>query len=128
MKHGTLHPDHCPECGGALILGPSKYGPYYACEYRNDKGCKGSACAHPDGRPQGTAVGQRTKWARGVAHKAFDDMRKRFYRDVKRNSMYGRLADAMGMTRDECHMAKMSFDQCMQVVVACAEMVKGEQV
>jgi ssDNA-binding Zn-finger/Zn-ribbon topoisomerase 1 len=65
----------CPYCHGQLLLREGKYGPYYGCENYPD--CEGSSGAHPDGRPLGRPSVREEKDAKILAHKLFDEWRKR---------------------------------------------------
>jgi ssDNA-binding Zn-finger/Zn-ribbon topoisomerase 1 len=121
--NGESHPQRvpiqppipCPECGGSLILRPSRFGLFYGCQ--NYPECRATHGAHPYGRPLGTPADKATKLARIAAHDVFDRLWKA--RDgerapLTRKQAYGVLQKVMGMTRDEAHIGRFSAEQCRE--------------
>lgn len=108
----------CQHCGGKPQFKPSSahvyngqnYGPIWECSCGARCGChKGT------NRPLGTVCDEPTRQARKSAHAAFDPLWKHRHPEF-RNFMYTRLAELMGLTKDECHIGSMNAEQCREVV------------
>jgi ssDNA-binding Zn-finger/Zn-ribbon topoisomerase 1 len=105
---GTKLEHPCPECGSAMVLRTSKFGPFYGCiEYPK---CKAAHGAHADGRPLGTPADAVTKKARIQAHDAFDELWKGGA--MSRREAYAWMQRAMGLSKDDAHIGKFTADQC----------------
>ncbi len=105
----------CPECAAPLVARTSGYGPFWGCS--RYPACKGSHGAHPDGTPLGVPADAATKRARIEAHAAFDARWKAG--TMSRRAAYRWLADQLGLTRKECHIARFDAAQCARVVEVC---------
>jgi hypothetical protein len=68
----------------------------------------------------GEVANKQLRFARQEAHGAFDPL-WRGQGNGKRNQMYQWLAERMDMMMSDCHIAKMDFLQCRQVVNICME-------
>jgi len=108
----------CAECGSKMVLRDSKYGKFYGCG--NYPRCQATHCAHQKtGEPMGVPTTKEGKKWRIDAHNAFDTLWKSG--KMKRNDAYKWLADAMGITRKECHIGLFDIEQCKR----CIDVVKG---
>ena len=97
----------CPTCGNAPKRTDTRYGLRLGC-------CGLWAWGeHP-------LADAATHEARKAAHAAFDTLWKE--RLIKRGHAYKLLAEAMGMTRDECHMKLMTAEQARRVPAIAARM------
>lgn len=117
----------CPECGlparlvnSAVIYGGRSYGNAYVCANYPEcdcyVGCHGNA-EKPSERPKGTLAGPDLREWRKAAHEAFDLPWKSG--GAKRREMYAWLADALGMTADECHIGLFDVETCKRVIAVC---------
>ena len=96
----------CPQCGGRPARSETRYGPRLDC-------CGLWAWGeHP-------LADRDTHGARKAAHAAFDPLWKSG--KLNRGHAYKLLAEAMGMTRDECHMKLMTAEQARRVPAIAAE-------
>jgi len=110
----------CPECGATARLVPSAT--VYGRSYGRDlwvcgrfPACDTYVGTHPDGRPLGTLAGPALRAARNLAHATFDPL----WRDgwMRREAAYRWLSEAMGLPREDTHIALFDADQCADVVV-----------
>jgi hypothetical protein len=117
----------CPNCGGPARLTDSaevyhgrSYGPAYVCvKY---PACDSYVGCHPNTEvPLGTLAGPELRRARNAAHRAFDG----WWRGggLRRSDAYRMLAERMGMTRKQAHIALMSEGECWRVT----RLFAGEQ-
>jgi len=107
----------CPDCGAPMRHRDGIYGLYYACSEYKTTGCKGSHGARPDGSPKGIPGDARTRKMRIAAHRVLDPLWKG--EDPKFDSQseaYAWMANVMGMSHDEAHIARFSSDDCKQLV------------
>lgn len=116
-------PDGCNFCQGwvnlvsSLTVYKKDYGNIWACE-----SCGAYVGTHHgEIIPYGLLADAPTRKARSEAHALFDPLWK-YYRDMKgwkirraRETSYTWLAEQMGITRPECHIAMMDIKQCSQV-------------
>ena len=100
----------CPKCGNAPQKSMTRYGPRLDC-------C--GLWAWGDN----PLADRATHDARKAAHAAFDPIWKSGR--LSRGDAYKRLANALGMTRRDCHMKLMTAEQA-QRVPAIAAMLKRE--
>lgn len=109
IPYGTPHPDPCPRCNSKLILRPTRFGPAYLCE-NYGKPCNGSASAHKNGEPLGTAVDKGTKAIRVLVHNMLDPYWK-FRPDSaeERTRLYCFMTEQMKM--DEFHIGQLDIEQ-----------------
>lgn len=118
-KHGRL-PCPEPDCNGELILRRSKHGLMWGCiRY---PACMAAHGAHPDGTPLGIPADKKTKRARIKAHAAFDELWNKASkkgRVAARRGAYRWLREQLGMTEEECHIARFDVATCARVVVLC---------
>jgi hypothetical protein len=91
----------CPTCGNAARITDTQYGPRAACCGLWSWGFK-------------PLVDAETHRARRAAHDAFDRLWKSGR--LSRGQCYQKLQAIMGMSADECHMARMSRDDALRVV------------
>lgn len=103
----------CPKCGAKPTHNVTRYGPRLDC-------CGLWAWGeHP-------LTDAETHAARKAAHAAFDPLWKRNI--VSRGTAYKLLADAMGMTRTECHMKLMTAEQAKRVPNIAAQIRSAQGV
>lgn len=69
--------------------------------------------------PLGTLANAKLRKARNAAHRAFDPIWRRG--DMKRTDAYAWLAERMGISAANCHIARFDEEQCARVVELCAE-------
>lgn len=116
----TAHNLTCPDCGAPMVLkqvdavGPL---PFYACVMYPK--CRATHGAFDNGAPMGVPGDKRTRVARGQAHEAFDRLWKPGGL-MTRAQAYQWLRHRLNMTTEECHIGKFDYEQCQQVVRACA--------
>lgn len=98
----------CPEDGQPMYQKKGKYGPYLVCQ--NWPKCDVSHGLHPDGEPMGVPAGKKTREARVLAHEKFD----RFWQNrlMTRREAYQWMQKAMALSKDDAHIASLSFNQC----------------
>lgn len=88
-------------------------------------------------RPLGRTANAELRKARGYCHRIFDPLWKnapdmacyddsekdarsrRIIQNAARGRTYKYLAEAMNMTREECHIGMMDVDQCRQLYAIC---------
>ena len=87
---------------------------YYRCT--NFPNCRGAHGAHPDGTPLGVPANKRTKDARIQAHNAFDKLWKGPGASMSRTAAYMEMQDLMGMTPQEAHIGRFSFEECWKLM------------
>lgn len=101
---------NCPTCGGVPARTETRYGLRLDC-------CGLWAWGeHP-------LADRETHEARKAAHAAFDPLWKSGL--LKRGYAYKLLAEAMGMTRDECHMKLMTAEQAQRVPAIAARIAEN---
>ena len=86
--------------------------------------CRCTHGAHPDGSPLGAPADKRTREARIKAHEAFDWLWKLHYFG-SRNEAYRWMRNAMGLSNQEAHIAKLSAEQCERLIT-CVEEYKSK--
>lgn len=113
----THKPPECTHCGTnkdvRLVYGRVIYPhmkrlwkrQYWECGCGAYVGCHGLT-DRPLGRPANKALRE----ARLVVHQRFDRLWKRGY--MSRSAAYKALAEAMGLTKDQCHIGLFDIDQC----------------
>ncbi len=103
----------CPECGAPMILRNSQYGKFYGCT--KFPVCRATHGAHKDtGEPLGIPGDAETKKLRMEAHELFDKLW--ITKLMKRQDAYRWLQNAMGMTKDEAHIARFDKQQCRTLI------------
>lgn len=105
MGIGTVAPI-CPTCGQPAKLSAGKFG------------TKAECCGLWSWNGKPLVSGETHRW-RIFAHAAFDPLWKSGR--MKRGTAYARLADVMGMTRQDCHISLMTADQAKEVARAVRE-------
>jgi ssDNA-binding Zn-finger/Zn-ribbon topoisomerase 1 len=114
ISYGKLLDHPCPDCGRAMALRRSRYGPFYGCT--GYPLCEASHGAHKaTGKPLGVPANAETKRARERAHAAFDPLWKSG--GMKRREAYAWLATELDIP--EAHMGEMDVAMCARVVEAC---------
>lgn len=99
----------CPKCGHRPDRNMTRYGPRLDC-------CGLWAWGdHP-------LADAETHDARKAAHAAFDVLWKSGL--IQRGHAYKLLSEAMGMTRNECHMKLMTAEQAKRVPAIAAQLRK----
>lgn len=101
---------HCPKCGGTPVLTETRFGPRLDC-------CGLWAWGyHP-------LADRETHEARKAAHAAFDPLWKSGL--ASRGRAYKLLSEAMGLSRDDCHMKLMTAEQAQRVPVIAEDIRKA---
>lgn len=120
-------PEVCPNCGSAVRLGAHeeiydgrRFGvwPYiYICEGAE---CRSYVGLHPFTHlPLGTLADEKTRLARKSCKPAFEKLWKTGAAPMGRNEAYSWLADAMGITKAECHFAHFNAELCERAKTLC---------
>lgn len=112
----------CPECGAPMVLRETKKFTwrngtprlFFGCSRWPE--CDGTHGAHPDGRPLGVPADKETKRARTRAHAAFDRLWK--VHGMLRSDAYSWMQHALGLSRDEAHVANFDKDTCARLEAA----------
>jgi hypothetical protein len=126
-------PPVCAHCGQPAVkaTGEEIYGersqyrfdPFWACW-----NCGAWVGSHPNGRAMGRPANAELRRARHLLHERFDPiwqaavghykiaskMERTIVLNTARHRTYLYLADLMGMTRDECHIAVFDLEQCRE--------------
>ena len=115
----------CPVCGRPMRFHVSADRDWWGCSGYPE--CDTQQSAGSDGLPLGIPGDKETRQARMRAHDVFDPIWERsveFYGRESNSQSRGRLltiarsraylwlADRLGMTRDECHIARMDVFHC----------------
>ena len=117
----------CPYCGNKAVLSDSSviygksYGQVYLCS--NYPVCDAFVGVHKGSvKPLGTLANNELRDLRKRAHNLFD----RIWRDkeMSRNGAYRWLADKMGLSRKQTHIAMFNESQCRQVIEIMKERTK----
>jgi ssDNA-binding Zn-finger/Zn-ribbon topoisomerase 1 len=111
----------CPDCGADMILKDGKYGKFYGCERYPQCDAAHGAHQHTE-KPLGIPADKATRVMRIRAHKAFDKLWKKIrekHRVDRRKWAYRWLRERMGMTAEECHIGKFTWEQCKKVIEIC---------
>ncbi len=114
-KKRKKHRIACGQCGRPMNL----WGYHYTCPH-----CGVKHRAHPNGEPTGVPGDQKTAQARMKAHKAFDQIWKSG--KVSRQQAYTILRRIMGMTIQEAHIGRFTWEQCQFLIARLGEL--GERV
>ena len=114
----------CPECTKqlgvpiAMVLRASRYGHFYGCS--RFPLCDMAHGAHPNGAPMGKPGNKATRAARQVAHQWFDKLWKKDPGDERRvmgrTTAYAWMREALGMTKEEAHIANFDAPTCERLV------------
>lgn len=119
-------PPICPYCAkpsvqfGGLKLYPHRLDladkTFYLCEP-----CDAFVGTHKGtNKPLGTLANKVLREQRKLAHATFDPLWKEA--QYTRGEAYRRLAKAMNLSRDECHIGMFNLEQCKQVIQLCNSM------
>ena len=119
----------CPYCESTpkLVTGKEIYPhrpdlyhkKFYLCNCGAYVGC------HPNSdTPLGAVADEATRKARNKAHAAFDPIWK--HKQMRRNDAYAKLAQKMGINRNECHIGMFDVQQCQEVVDISKFMSNGK--
>lgn len=93
-------------------------------KFWNCVGCVAYVGCHPGTEdPLGRLANADLRKAKMAAHSAFDPLWKEC--GLKRGDAYAWLREAMGLTRDECHIGMFDETTCMRVVSLCEEKRKS---
>jgi hypothetical protein len=115
----------CRYCGeeAQLMFGRDLFGEgrrlerkrYWVCER-----CDARVGCHGESRePMGELADASLRKLRSKAHKFFDRMWQQGHKT--RNSAYFWLAEKMGLTRNECHIANFDEEDCRKVIAICQQ-------
>ena len=74
-------------------------------------------CHGKSDKPLGRLADDKLRQARGRAHRVFDPLHRRG--SMSRSQAYAWLAEALGVTAEECHIGEFDVDQCKRVVEVC---------
>lgn len=117
-------PPLCAECQrpmalrvGAHLRNQEAKRPFWGCT--GYPACRGAHGAHPNGEPLGVPGDKPTREARARAHEAFDRIwRAQHTRLMSRDEAYGWMARELGLSRDECHIARFDEETCARLIRA----------
>jgi len=104
------HPK-CPLCGEKAAFERTPHGPRHDCCGLWSWGFK-------------PLVGIEVHRARRAAHVAFDTLWRGRGRILTRSTAYYHLASKLGLTRDQCHMARMDLETARAVPGAVSRIKK----
>lgn len=118
----------------AHVYGGRDFGPIWECPVAT---CTAQCGCHPDGKPLGTLATKELRQLRIKAHALFDELWKPWkaqqlaypeeervigkLRGTMRSRAYAWLAEQMGMSKDECHIAMMDEMQVHCVISVLSE-------
>ena len=116
----------CPYCGfdavhypsSGIVYGGRDFGPVWVCSRYPT--CDAYVGCHKDGdgkRPLGRLADKALRQAKMRAHAAFDPLWKEL--GLRRRKAYAKLADALGIPVDDCHIDMFDEAMCAKVVAAC---------
>lgn len=71
---------------------------------------------HPNNAPLGALANQETRDARKAAHHVFDQLWNHSKVFDSRGAAYRWLAEALGISRTECHIGHMDIEMCDRVL------------
>ena len=125
----TEHRVTCPYCLCAAELVDSSavyrksYGLIWLC-----RPCGAWVGVHKNSRshaPLGTLANEELRFARRMAHKAFDPLWEQavgggLSKSEARTRLYAWLAEELGMPAKECHIGMFSLPVCVRVIEICA--------
>lgn len=108
----------CPFCGGDVVFASNKE--IYGREYGNGKcylcrDCKASVGTHNDGSPLGRLSNREMKELKKKAHAMFDPI-WRVQKELKRGDLYGRLANKMSISKNDCHFGHFGVEELHQAI------------
>ncbi len=106
-KQRKKHRIACGRCGTPMHL----RGYNYVCP---DRKCNAKHRAHPSGKPTGIPADRQTARARMEAHKTFDQLWRSG--KVSRPQAYTILRRIMGMTIEETHIGRFTWEQCQFLI------------
>jgi hypothetical protein len=111
---------NCPYCAEEAVLTDSaevysrSYGPIYLC-----RPCQAWVGVHKGTtRPLGTLANAELREWRKRAHAAFDPLWKG--RRMKRAVAYQRLAEIVGVPKQQAHIGMFTVEQCQKLINALA--------
>ena len=85
--------------------------------------CGASVGTHPDGRPLGTLADAKLREARVRVHAILDPLWAHTSEKGVRNRVYAALGAAMGLSVEECHVARFDLAQCEQAIALIPTLV-----
>lgn len=109
----------CPKCNvesrmtNGREIYPHRKDLYTKTFYKCDV-CLGYVGCHPKStRPLGTPANAELRKARNSVHALIDPIYKASpHKKGARSNMYEYMANAMGISRDECHVGMFNIEQC----------------
>ena len=113
-------PTICRYCGSPVVY--TSNAEIYGREYGNGKcylcrNCRAFVGTHPGTDiPLGTLADSELREYRKEAHYWFDQIWKGPTRMMTRYKAYGWLANKIGLSRDETHMAMFEKEQCQKTI------------
>jgi hypothetical protein len=82
--------------------------------------CEAHVGCHPNtSKPLGRLANASLRAAKMRAHEAFDPLWKS--QEMTRTDAYAWLAEALGISKANCHIGMMDDNMCMRVVTVCVE-------
>lgn len=121
---------NCPYCGSkAELVSSTKvyrgrdYGRIFCCP--NWPECDSYVGVDPQGKPLGRMANAELRKWKIRAHAAFDPlveakMAKGYSRNSAKGKGYRWLAEQLGISQQECHIAMFDVDMCKRVVDLCS--------
>ena len=127
--HGTQAVEiavDCPYCGESVVFMPSSqavhgknWGPLWRCD-----GCDAHVGCNPgSNRPLGRLANKALREAKVRAHAAVDPLWQ--HHGLRRRETYQRLAKALGLPVNRCHIGQFDTETCERAIVAAAK-IKAE--
>lgn len=112
----------CPYCNcpamlldASYVYGPGSRGSIWFCLV-----CGAYVGCHPGStKALGTPADKATRWARHMAHEAFDPIWRS--RRMSRSGAYQWLARQMGLPPEQTHIGMFTQAQCGRVIQICME-------
>lgn len=123
-------PKVCRYCGKPVVF--TSNAEIYGREYGNGKcylcrNCRAFVGVHTGTKiPLGTLANSELREWRKEAHNQFDKLWKKPTRIMTRYNAYGWLANNMGLTRKDTHIALFEIEQCKKVIELSKTKLKGE--
>lgn len=124
----------CQYCGrpAVLVTGQIIYGSsvrhLWGNKFWHCAPCKAYVGTHRSGKPLGILSNHEGRLRKMQAHKAFDPIWKTGV--MSRDGAYKWLANALGLSKDECHIGMFNEERCLRVVELATELLaaKAEEV
>lgn len=106
-------------CGALMVARESDHGPFFGCDRWPN--CEGLVGAHKKtGEPLGLPAPKWVRSIRNQLHEQFDQLWKGRSKHA-RSAAYAWLAEALGITSDECHIGRFDSELCLRAMEAIAK-------